>query len=404
MWTLLGASLPFALPGHVALWTSFWNHTQAAYRPRWLLRGSGRFAVAACGLLPLYVWVALSRRWQFHGSLAACYLLFCGATGIVTLARLLLGSLGRKPCPLLLRRTSVVHSLAVAAGPPRRTASRWGQLQLSFPGNQALELEVAELEVVIPRLPDELDRLSIAHLSDLHFTGKVDRNCFDQVVDRVNDMQADLIAITGDLVDDARYLPWIPATLGRLAAPHGVFGILGNHDLKQDLRQLRLLLGEAGIVSLGGRWEERLVRNGRIVLAGNELPWIAPATETNELPDRLGQPHVRILLAHSPDQFAWGRANDFDIVLAGHTHGGQFCLPGLGPVISPSAVPLESVSGLTYATPSLLHVSRGVSGETPIRLNCRPEITKLVFRSAAATAGRTQKCAAIRRAAGEIIA
>ena len=69
-------------------------------------------------------------------------------------------------------------------------------------------------------------------------------------------------------------------------------------------------------------------------------------------------------------------------MLAGHTHGGQFRLPEFGPFVCPSRLPLEFASGAIYEEPTTLHVSRGLSSEIPLRLNCRPEITKLVLHGA----------------------
>ena len=78
-------------------------------------------------------------------------------------------------------------------------------------------------------------------------------------------------------------------------------------------------------------------------------------------------------------------------MMAGHTHGGQFCLPWFGPIVCPSRLPLEYASGTIYAEPTVLHVSRGLSGEVPLRLNCRPEITRLVLRCSQATKRAEEK-------------
>jgi predicted MPP superfamily phosphohydrolase len=89
---------------------------------------------------------------------------------------------------------------------------------------------------------------------------------------------------------------------------------------------------------------------------------------------------LHVLLAHSPDQFKWARRRDFDLMLAGHTHGGQICLPVIGPIHCPSWHGVKYASGVFFEPPTVMHVSRGVSSELPIRLNCRPEVTKLVLR------------------------
>jgi predicted MPP superfamily phosphohydrolase len=115
-------------------------------------------------------------------------------------------------------------------------------------------------------------------------------------------------------------------------------------------------------------------------LAGNELPWIAPAADLSDCPTVCdGKRPLRIGLAHTPDQIPWARASDIDLMLAGHTHGGQICPPGIGPVVNPSRFPLGKIAGAFQEGPTLLHISRGLSGTRPIRIDCPPELTKLVL-------------------------
>ena len=83
-----------------------------------------------------------------------------------------------------------------------------------IPGNESLALDIAERAVEIPRLPASLDGLTIVHLSDLHFTGRVGKSFFRHVVRLCNELAADLAIITGDLVDKDRCLDWIPEILG----------------------------------------------------------------------------------------------------------------------------------------------------------------------------------------------
>jgi predicted MPP superfamily phosphohydrolase len=115
---------------------------------------------------------------------------------------------------------------------------------------------------------------------------------------------------------------------------------------------------------------------GRLVLLGNELPWLPPAPDLADCPPRTGGP-PRIVLAHTPDQFAWARRHDADLMLAGHIHGGQICPPLIGPIAAPSRSGVAYAAGIFYVPPTILHVSRAVSGEVPLRLNCPPEITLL---------------------------
>jgi predicted MPP superfamily phosphohydrolase len=88
----------------------------------------------------------------------------------------------------------------------------------------------------------------------------------------------------------------------------------------------------------------------------------------------------RIAVAHSPDQYPWAQNYDFDLMLAGHTHGGQIRFPVIGPVLSPSRFGVKYAAGTFYEAPTLMHVSRGIAGTRPLRFNCPPELSKLVLR------------------------
>lgn len=246
-----------------------------------------------------------------------------------------------------------------------------------LPGNEMFKLDINEKCVKLPRLPAALDQLSIVHLSDLHFTGQITRDFFEFIIERANRLEGDLIVVTGDIIDESDCLAWLPDTLGRLHAPHGVWFILGNHDWRQsDVEGLRSQLRSLGLVDIGGRTLTMDLDGARLVVAGNEWPWFGPrpavpARESDEL---------RLLLSHSPDQIAWARRRDFDLMLAGHNHGGQIRLPIVGPLITPSLFGVKYAGGLFYEPPTLLHVSRGLSGEEPLRFRCAPELTKIVLR------------------------
>jgi predicted MPP superfamily phosphohydrolase len=90
---------------------------------------------------------------------------------------------------------------------------------------------------------------------------------------------------------------------------------------------------------------------------------------------------LRVALVHSPDQFGWAQANDIDLVLAGHLHGGQVCLPLLGPIMSPSLQGVRYAAGVFKAGNTVMHVSRGAGSLTPLRFRCSPEIAVLTLRA-----------------------
>lgn len=254
-----------------------------------------------------------------------------------------------------------------------------------LPRNQQFTLEVNEKTYALSRLPPTWDGVSIAHFSDSHFRGPVTRRFFEAVADEATSLQADIISFTGDLLDRKDCLLWFAETFGRLSAPLGCYFVLGNHDwylgIENDIRRV---FAQHGWIDIAGR-VRTLERDGvSIVIAGTERPWMGIEPELSAV-----RPDVfKLLLSHGPDQIRWAQRHGVDVMLAGHTHGGQIRLPIIGPVYAPSLHDVKYASGEFWEPPTLLHVTRGLSGREPIRYNCRPELTKLILRTAVDTAPR----------------
>ncbi|MCA9117594.1 MAG: hypothetical protein KDA79_21135, partial [Planctomycetaceae bacterium] len=170
---------------------------------------------------------------------------------------------------------------------------------------------------------------------------------------------------------------WLPDTIGRLQAPLGCWYILGNHDRRLISDELRQMLSDLGWRNLGGRTEVIEQDGGKMVLGGSEVPWMGTHPDFTAAPDDA----FRLLLSHTPDNFRWAQQNDVGLMLSGHNHGGQVIVPGIGPIYSPSYYGVKYASGLFEENGTLLSVCRGLSGDHPLRLNCRPELSGLILRS-----------------------
>ena len=222
-------------------------------------------------------------------------------------------------------------------------------------------------------MPHELDGLKICQLSDLHFTGEVDIRYFQRVIEEANRLKPDLVVITGDLVDHENCIEWIPETLGKLIAPLGVYYVLGNHDRRVGPEAfLRKNIHDSGLVQASSKWHRVKYNGVSIQITGNALPWFRDAEFLPVPPEN--KSGLNILLSHSPDQLEWARQRNFQLMFAGHTHGGQISFPIIGPIVSPSKYGVRYSSG-TFSFGNLtMHVSRGLSGDKAIRLGSPPEL------------------------------
>jgi predicted MPP superfamily phosphohydrolase len=391
---LIGVVLLLAVSGHVAICIYANNRVHATGLPRRVVQAISLafHALTVIGSLAIAWWCVELAQLLYHAGsanvwslLVPGYLSLCGLVAVGPLPWSLWQRRHvRLPVELLSNHsTSLDLAREVTADLVGRS---WRRLYVVLPRNESLRLEVNEKVLRVPRLDPALEGLSIAHLSDLHFTGAIARRWFEEVIERVNGLEADLVAVTGDLIDKSACIDWVPYTLGRLRARHGAFFVLGNHDLRVDWRRLRETLEDSGLVDLGGRWLPVEINGRPIVLAGNERPWVKQAADMSQCPAQVeGFRPLRILLSHSPDQIRWAQERDFDLLLAGHTHGGQIRLPLIGPVCSPSRYGVKYANGTFFEPPTLMHVSRGISGKTPLRYNCLPEATKLVLTPASPT-------------------
>ncbi len=298
------------------------------------------------------------------------------ASGLFGIARFQL----TRRCPLQVSaesRVSMIRtpdgSLPVAPGQFERLAR--------LPFNEQSTLDLSRKQFVHPGLPREFAGLRILHLSDWHFEGTVTREYFERVSEIAARETVDLVLFTGDLLDNPSCLEWLPTTLGRFSAPLGCWYILGNHDWYLDADEARRQLNALGWKDATSGIHSIPYRGGQLCIAGDETPWMGQAPEFPQRPaaSSLTTPEFRILLSHTPDNIERARQQGVDLMLSGHNHGGQVILPVIGPVYSPSLFGCRFTGGAFWQSPTLLHVSRGLSGRHPLRWRCRPEITVLEF-------------------------
>jgi uncharacterized protein len=376
--------LLLAACGHVILWLGLANRLHATAVPRLAMKAiTGIFysLMLAIPALLFFCYPKSDAPYDRGAIVIGGYALLTIAVAVLRGPVWIVDRLRHRPPAIVMNHHVASVDLAATLG-FLPVAGLRAKVLSRVPGNQVFHLDVDTEEVELSRLPSALAGLSILHLSDFHLSGRITREYFDEMVRIANRLQPDLIAITGDICDAPQYINWAEDILGQLVAPMGKFFVLGNHDIRvRDVGLLRSAMAAAGCVDLGAGPQTIELHGQSVLLAGNERPWF-PLADSTAAAARETQ-HFKILLAHSPDQFHWARQLGFDLMLAGHTHGGQICLPVIGPVVCPSRHGIRYAGGTFFQTPTLMHVSRGVSNLFPLRLLCPPEMTKLVLRRAA---------------------
>ena len=254
-------------------------------------------------------------------------------------------------------------------------------------------LVVREVEARVRGLPMAFDGVRIAQISDLHVGPQTSRRFLRRVAQTVSGAGPDIIAVTGDVVDDrSEDVPWYAAAFATLRAPLGVYLIPGNHDIyagwdavSRSLRQNT----EATILVNDSRLVERL--GSRLAIVGTGDP--AAGTRRGRVPNDSAAPDVERALAHVPPSttvvaFAHNPAlwpglaeRGVALTLSGHTHWGQLALPRLGwSLASPF---LEHAMGGHRAGDALLYINPGTGyWGIPFRLGAFPEITIVTLRGA----------------------
>ena len=238
------------------------------------------------------------------------------------------------------------------------------------------ELEITRAPVAVSGLPPALSGLRVGLLTDLHRSGLVSHEDVTAAVTALMNERPDLIVLGGDYVTwgDRRYVGPVAEALAPLSAPHGVFGILGNHD---DDHDMPAALARNGVQMLKDARTRLNVRNETIDMIGIRF-WTKRPSDIAPL--LRGATNATVLLAHDPRRLTEAAGFGIPLVLSGHTHGGQVVLPVVGAV---AAQKFPVVWGIGRRDLTTMFVSRGVGTlYVPVRINCPPEVAILTLQTA----------------------
>jgi predicted MPP superfamily phosphohydrolase len=274
-----------------------------------------------------------------------------------------------------LTAASTVHSAAAARASGVVERPRRGPWLDLWPPHD-LEWNIARLPV--RGLPRALEAVRIAHITDLHMR-PVWRPGYDRLLERLKSERPDLLLVTGDLVenkvDHRPTMPFLFRLLEGFTARLGCFGILGNHDgpamaTRLTGTNLRVIMGKRELLPVDGATIELIGLKG---VKRKELT----RRFVDSLPPREAD-SVRIVLSHYPDHIRKTRSLRPDLFLAGHTHGGQICLPGGMPILRHDSLPRRLCTGVHQVDGTWLVVSRGLGATgLPIRAFCPPEVLEI---------------------------
>lgn len=253
--------------------------------------------------------------------------------------------------------------------------------------NKALELNT--YTVTSSRLPECFDGYRIAHVSDLHNT-QMGKN-HQKLLSMLQDAEPDMIAITGDLIDSRRTNVDIALEFVQEAvkiAP--CYYVTGNHESRvQEYEELKNAMVDAGVIILEDEQTQISIGQDCITVIGVNDPSFQPDDDSETAMDaKLAALHTddngfTMLLSHRPELFDTYVAQDLDLVLTGHAHGGQFRLPFIGGLVAPhqGLFPKYDTGIFTDGNTNML-VSRGVGNSLfPFRFNNRPEVILIELRS-----------------------
>jgi uncharacterized protein len=246
------------------------------------------------------------------------------------------------------------------------------------------DFRLREIEVPLPGLAADLDGLRILHLSDIHLSAFLSEAELARVIDACRELHPHLAAVTGDLISTrGDPLDACIRQLARLRSDAGAFACMGNHERVASAEQHAAEAGaRAGIRFLRGRNEALRFGQSTLNLAGVDYQ---PGSQRSRYlvgAERLVDPAAcNVLLSHNPDVFPVAARQGYNLMLAGHTHGGQVTVEILDQTINPARFFTPYVYGLYRSGAAAAYVTRGIGTiGLPARIGAPPEISLLRLR------------------------
>ncbi|MBZ5622088.1 MAG: metallophosphoesterase [Acidobacteriia bacterium] len=251
---------------------------------------------------------------------------------------------------------------------------------------QRTDFRVREIDLPIPGLPGDLDGLRVLQLSDIHLSAFLSEAELARVIDAAIELRSHLTVITGDLISSrGDPLDACIRQLARLKADAGVFGCMGNHERYAKVEDYtRQAAARVGIRFLRSASQPIRFGNSILNLAGVDYQSLAGKKQYLRGAETLILPGAcNVLLSHNPDVFPVAAQQGYNLLLAGHTHGGQVTVEILDQSINPARFFTPFVYGLYRSGSATAYVTRGIGTiGIPTRIGAPPEISLLRLRKA----------------------
>ncbi len=245
---------------------------------------------------------------------------------------------------------------------------------------EANSIIVETHEIKLSRLPKKLDGFRIVQLTDLHHSPFTDAKQIMNAINLANSLDADIVALTGDYVShEAEYVAPIAEMMAKVKSKFGTFAILGNHDHWTDGEFMTKCLRDEGIrvlINEGFRFE---ANDEKFWLCGVDDAMASVSDLKSSVKGSLDD-EFKLLLSHNPSIISRAARRKIDLVLSGHTHGGQVKIRQQS---ENSLFPeYRRISGLHRRYDTQIYVSRGIGTVVlPVRYQCPPEVSLLILRA-----------------------
>ena len=245
-------------------------------------------------------------------------------------------------------------------------------------------LDITQIHLTLPRLDPEFNGYRLVQISDIHIGPWMTQEKLQNIVNAINDLEPDAIAITGDFVTNGSDKPFydeLVTPLKTLSFKDTTVAVLGNHDHTTNAPRVREIIRDSGLNDVSND-VFTVERNGKLLhLAGVDDIW----EQQNDLESVLQKTPTEgcaILLAHEPDYAdVSAETGRFDLQISGHSHGGQIILPFIGPWRLPPMANHYPI-GQYQVGNMIQYTNRGLGMIQPLlRFNCTPEITVFTLQS-----------------------